>query len=164
MKAGPDVEFAPFQQLMNWKIIQAQFSVSFKVLASWVWVIISLDTICPCPLVVFLLFRVKGFFSLFWMGGPSAYFPEILGMLNMVHDCTGECSKALTSQYHGILLQMKISIFRWCVIRMALPVLGNLCTENISMGDNSLWISSDDDVLKIHLWVLTIHSYHLMMF
>lgn len=102
MKAGPDVEFAPFQQLMSWKIIQVQFSVSFKVLASWVWVIISLGTICPCPLLIFLLFRVKGFFSLFWMGGtPSAYFPEILGMLNMVHDCTEECSRALTSWYHG---------------------------------------------------------------
>lgn len=76
MKAGPDVEFAPFQQLMSWKIIQAQFSVSFKVLASWVWVIISLGTICPCPLLVFLFFRVKGFFSLFWMGRTFCLFPR----------------------------------------------------------------------------------------
>lgn len=34
MMPGPGVEFALFQQLMNWKIIQTQFSVAFEVLVS----------------------------------------------------------------------------------------------------------------------------------
>lgn len=134
MKPGPDVEFAPFQQLMNCKIIQTQFSVSFKVLASYICAIISPGTNCLCPLVVFLSFRLGGFLSPFSEGWrPFARFPDTSGMWSIMHNRTEKCSKAaLSSQRHGTTLQVKISVFKWCAVRKVVPVLGKLCTESRS--------------------------------
>jgi len=51
-----------------------------------------------------------------------------------------------------MVLRVKISVFRWCVVKKSVPVLENLCRENTSMDINYPWLPSDDG-LKI-IWIM----------